>query len=481
MAGIVSYGAYIPWHRMERQKCVSAWGGFGMPGEKAVAYFDEDSVTMAVEAARDCLGDLDSHAIDGLYFATTTSPYKEKQCAAIMAIALDMRRDIKTIDVNTSLRAGASAFGMAMDTIQAGSANSVMVTAADSRLAAPAGMTEQGLGDGAGAILLGSENVIAEIQGSYSITDELVGTWRADDDRYIRTWEDRMIMDEGYSKVIKEALTGIMKKYNLEPKDFAKVVFDSPVDGRRHGKAAASAGFDPAQIQDPFTLFLNVGITGCAQPLMMLALALEQAKPGEKILFAGSGDGVDAFILQVTDAIEKLPSRRGVSGYLASKKMMDNYNPFLTWKGIVPQEEARRPAKTPARLSAMWRENRQQIGLWGIKCKQCGTIQYDDGAAATTPIRVCAKCGAQDNFDDYNFANKKATVFSFTHDNLAPVADPPASVVIIDFDGGGRALFDLTDRDPAELEVGTKVEMTFRRMQINRGLSVYHWKARPLR
>ncbi|MBT4513329.1 MAG: hydroxymethylglutaryl-CoA synthase family protein, partial [Chloroflexi bacterium] len=154
MVGITAYGAYIPWHRMERQKCVGAWGGFGMPGEKAVAYFDEDSVTMAVEAARDCLGDSDSRAIDGLYFATTTSPYKEKQCAAIMAIALDMRRDIRTVDMNTSLRAGASAFGMAFDAIQAGSANSVMVTAADTRLAAPAGMTEQGIGDGAGAILL---------------------------------------------------------------------------------------------------------------------------------------------------------------------------------------------------------------------------------------------------------------------------------------------------------------------------------------
>ncbi len=481
MAGIIAYGAYIPWHRMERQKCVDAWGGFGIPGEKAVAYFDEDSVTMAVEAARDCLGDLDSRAIDALYFATTTSPYKEKQCSAIMSIALDMRRDVRTVDINTSLRAGASAFGMAVDAIDAGTAGSVMVAAADTRTAAPAGMTEQGLGDAAGAVLLGKENVIAEIQGSYFISDELVGAWRAADDHFLRTWEDRMIMDEGYSKIIPEALTGIMKKYGLEPKDFAKVVFDSPVDGRRHGKAAVAAGFDPAQVQDPFTLFLNVGITGCAQPLMMLASALETAKPGDRILFAGSGDGVEAFILQVTDAIEKLPVRRGITGHLASKKMMEGYNAYMTWRAIVPQEEARRPTKTPARLSAMWRENKQQIGLWGIKCRKCGTVQYDDGAAATTPIRICANCGAQDDFDDYNFSRKKATVFSYTHDNLAPVSDPPASVVLIDFEGGGRAFFDLTDRDPAELQVGSEVEMTFRRMQVNRGLSVYHWKARPVR
>ncbi len=481
MIGITAYGAYIPWHRMERQLCVKAWGGFAMPGEKAVAFFDEDSVTMGVAAALDCMGDVDPQTIDGLYFSTTTPPYKEKQSAAIMAIALGLRRDVRTADFGTSLRAGTIAFGAAHDALKAGTAKSILVTAADMRLAAPGGITEQGLGDGAAAFLLGTENVIAEIQGSYSITDELAGTWRAADDTFIRSWEDRMVLDEGYSVIIPEALTGIMKKYGLSPKDFTKVVFDSPVDGRRHGKAAAAAGFDASQVQEPFTLFLKVGLTGCASAPMMLVSALESAKPGDRILYAGSGDGVDAFILRVTDAITKLSPRRGIKGHLASKKMMDSYNAYLVWRGIVPQEEARRPPKTPARLSAIWRERRQQLGLWGIKCRKCGTVQYDNGAAATTPIRICAVCGAKDDFEDYNFSRRKAKIFSYTHDNLAPVADPPASVVLVDFEGGGRAFFDLTDRDPAEIAVGTEVEMTFRRMQVNRGLSIYHWKARPVR
>ena len=87
MIGITSYGAYIPWHRIDRQLFQQAWGGFAMPGERSVAYCDEDSVTMAVEAAMDCLSDLDSRAVDGLIFATTTSPYKEKLCSASMALA----------------------------------------------------------------------------------------------------------------------------------------------------------------------------------------------------------------------------------------------------------------------------------------------------------------------------------------------------------------------------------------------------------
>jgi uncharacterized OB-fold protein len=100
---------------------------------------------------------------------------------------------------------------------------------------------------------------------------------------------------------------------------------------------------------------------------------------------------------------------------------------------------------------------------------------------STTPIRVCAVCQAQDDFDDYNFSGKKGTIFSYTQDNLAPVADPPATVVMIDFEGGGRSFFDLTDRDPAEVKVGLGVEMTFRKMHFDRGLSNYFWKARPAR
>ncbi|RLC95205.1 MAG: 3-hydroxy-3-methylglutaryl CoA synthase [Chloroflexi bacterium] len=481
MVGITSYGAYIPWHRMKREDCVKAWGGFAMPGERAVAYYDEDSVTMAVEAAMDCLTDLDSLQIDGLFFATTSSSYKEKQCAAVMAWPLNLRRDIRTADVNTSLRSGTTALALAADAVRSGTANSILVAAADCRVGAPAGMLEQQVGDGAAALLVGKENVIAEILDYYSIADELTGVWRSYDDTFLRSWEDRMVLDEGYSKIVPEVMNGLLKKCGLSPKDIAKVVFDPPGDPRRHGRAAASAGFDPAQVQDPFALFLNVGLTGCAMAPMMLVAALEEAKPGDKILFVGSGDGADAFLIQVTEAITKLGERRGIKKNVASKRVMSNYNDYLRWREIVPLEAARRPEKQHIRLSANWRERKQLLGLWGIKCRQCGTPQYDNGAATTGPIRVCASCHAQDDFDDYCFARRKATIFSYTQDNLAPVIDPPASVVLVEFEGGGRAFFDLTDRDPAMVQIGMPVEMTFRKLQHDRGLTNYFWKARPIR
>ena len=294
MTGITSYGAYIPWHRIDRQLFLQAWGGFAMPGERAVAYYDEDSVTMAVEAALDCLRDVDAQSVDGLLYASTTSPYKEKLCSATMALALSLRRDIRTADVGSSLRSGTTALGFALDAIASGRSDSMLVTASDVRLSPPSGMTEQALGDAAGALLLGKDNVIAEVLDWYSVSDELAASWRGEADTFIRSWEDRMTMDESYSKVMPEAISGVMKKTGLASKDVARVVFDPPGDVRRHGRVAGELGFEPGQLLDPGGIFMTVGLLGSAMSFVMLVAALEQAKPGDKILFAAYGNGADA-------------------------------------------------------------------------------------------------------------------------------------------------------------------------------------------
>lgn len=452
-----------------------------MPGEKATAYYDEDSITMAVGAAIDCLRDTDNHTVDGLYFATTTSPYKEKQCSSIMAMPLDLRRDIKAVDITNSLRSGTIAIDMALDAIKASTAKSILVTASDARMAAPSSRMEAVLGDGAGAILLGSENVIAEIQESYSISDELAATWRGSDDTFVRSWEERMVLDEGYAKIMPEVIAGLMSKCSMSPSDFTRVVLDPPVDVRRHAKVAGQIGFDPGQLLDPSGLFMMAGHLGSAMSLTMLVAALESAKPGDKILWASYGNGADAFVLEVTDAIGKLGERRGLKSHIESKHVIDNYVTYLRWRELVPQDEADRPERAHISVAANTRSRRQILGLWGVKCRQCGTPQYDGGTIGSVPIRVCAVCQARDDFEDYGFADRKATIFSFTHDNLAPSPDKPSSVAVVDFEGGGRFLFDLTDSDPAEVNVGMEVEMTFRKIWSDRGISNYHWKARPIR
>ena len=119
----------------------------------------------------------------------------------------------------------------------------------------------------------------------------------------------------------------------------------------------------------------------------------------------------------------------------------------------------------------------QKLADAGVKINCFGSAI----ANSSTPIRICAACQAQDNFEDHRLAREKGKVFSFTHDNLAPSIDPPSSVVLIDFEGGGRAFFDLTDRDPEAVGIGTEVEMTFRKVHFDRGIATYFWKARPIR
>ena len=109
MAGITSYGAYIPYYRLNRKLIGEAWGTGGGPGEKAVARFDEDSLTMAVDASRDCIRGNNRDKIGGLFLATTTPPYKEKLSATMAAAAMDLPRELRVADFTDSLRAGAMA------------------------------------------------------------------------------------------------------------------------------------------------------------------------------------------------------------------------------------------------------------------------------------------------------------------------------------------------------------------------------------
>ena len=109
---IKSYGVHIPRYRLGRETT-----GEGGSTERAIANFDEDSVTMAVAAGLDCLQGRDRQAIDALFFASSTVPYAEKQGAAIISAALDLRRDIFAADVTDVLRAGTTALRSALDAV----------------------------------------------------------------------------------------------------------------------------------------------------------------------------------------------------------------------------------------------------------------------------------------------------------------------------------------------------------------------------
>jgi len=468
--GIVSYGAYIPMYRLSHSMLSQVWGGGAKGGEKAVANWDEDSLTMAIEAIIDCSKGMDPKTIDGLYFATTTPAYREKQSASIIAKVMDLRRDIMAADITDSLRGGTIALRAALHAIDAGVAKNFMIAAADSRLPAPDSEFEPLLGDGSAALLLGNSNVAVEIEGSCSLNSEFMDIWKREKDAYIQTWEDRFVIEHGYLAHLKEIITELFKKYNMAPKDFNKAVFYA-YDARRHVELAKKLGFSPEQVQDP--LISTVGNTGAASTLMMLVAALEDSKPGDKILLANYGDGADAYILKVTDQIEKVRDRKGIKKNLASKMMLPNYGKYLHFRDMMKWQVGREPSKY-ASLTSSWRDRNWVLSGKGNRCKHCSGITFP-------PQRVCSWCQTKDEYEEVKLTDKKGILFTFSLDNLAVSIDPPTAIAIVDIEGGGRLSTILTDRDPDSLVPEMPVEFTFRRIHEGQGINNYFWKCRPVR
>jgi len=475
MAGITSYGAYIPFYRLSREEIGRAWGKKGGAGEKAVIGGDEDTITMGVEACSNCLKGMDSEEVDALYFATTTPPYVQKQSASIISAVLNLRKEISTIDFGHSLRGGTSALKAALDGVVGRSARSIIVVASDNPLAHPDSLNELAYGDGAGALAIGDKDVAVSVEGWYSITSEFLDIWRLPTDRHSQEWEDRFIRDEGYLRLLPEAVGGLLKKYNLKPGDFNKVVYNG-IDARSHRNVAKKMGFDyKSQVQDP--LYNTVGNTGAASAMMILISALEDAKPGERILLANYGDGVDAFILEVTEGIEKLREKRGIRANLGSKMMLSSYGKYLHFRNLMEWETDRRPAPRTS-LPHYFRESKQLFGLIGQRCKSCGHEQFPRQ-------RICMWCQSRmekpGEYEDIPLADQKGVLFTFSMDERAPVVDLPNILCVVDLEGGARYYGLMTDRDPGKIEIGQEMEFTFRKINDAQGVHNYFWKVRPVR
>jgi hydroxymethylglutaryl-CoA synthase len=482
MIGITSYGAYVPRYRMPRMNVFMTMGWFNpvimsvAQGEKAVANYDEDSITMAVSAALDCIKDLDREEVDALYLASTTFPYRERENASIVSAALDLRSNIRSADFGDSLKAGTTTLLAALDAVKGGSVKQALVTSADCRLGKMGSMQEMFFGDGAAAFMIGSDNVIAEFKGAYSFSRDFVDHYRSSDAKFDRTWEERWIRDEGYSRFIPESISGVLKEAGLRIEDFAKVIYPCHFN-RVHGTIGKKLGVAPEKIQP--NLYGEVGDTGAAHPLLMLTAALEESSPGDKLLVASYGSGSDAMVFEVTDKIKKLKERKGLKGNLAKREELASYEKYCVFRDLTPVEMGiRGETESPTAFTTLYRNRRAVLGLVGHKCKQCGTPHFP-------PQRICPNpdCGSVDQFEDYRFSDKPGHIFTYTGDMLAFSFDPPAVYGIVDFEGGGRTWLDFTDCKLEEIKVGQSIEMTFRRKYMDkaRGVHGYFWKVVPVK
>ncbi len=482
MFGICSYGGYVPRYRLNRGLIYAGIGWMNAGnialarGEKAVANFDEDSITMAVAAGIDALTGVDRSKVGGVYFASTTMPYKERLNAGIISGALGLDETVRGADFGGALKAGTTALLSALESVETKRVNNLLVTSADCRLGKPASAQEFIFGDAAAAFVVGGEGVIAEFKDSYSVTIDFADHFRGMNGKFDRQWEDRWIRDLGFDQFVPAAVNGLLKKTGLAMTDFAKVIYPCHYSAAR-GSLNKKLKITPQQEQS--FLQNEIGESGTPHSLVMLAAALEDAKPGDKIMVVSYGSGCDALFFQATDNILNKKGAKGISGSLANKAVLDNYTKMLVWRDILPADFGLRMEEDQwTRWSALYRARKFVLGLWGVKCKECGTPQIP-------PQRICVNpaCGAVGKMEPLRFSDKTGRIASYTGDNLAASYDPPSIYGQIEFDGGGKFMFDITDCNLEDLSTDMAVTMSFRRKYYDakRDISGYFWKAVPVK
>jgi len=480
MIGITSYGAYIPRLRLDRMAIFQAMGWFApaimmvTQGERSMCNWDEDAITMAVAASRDCLRGQDKSKLDALYLASTTLPFADRQNAGIVSAALNLRDDMIAADYSASQKIATTALISAFESIKSGDRKNIMVTASDSRETKTANFYEMWFGDGAASLTVGDTDVIAEYRGSYSISCDFVDHYRGSYKKYDYVWEERWTRDAGYGQIIPQVVSGLFDKLGITMNDVDKFVYPCFFK-RDHRNIARRLGAGPEKLVD--NMHEVCGETGAAHSFMMFISALEEAKPGDRILMCGFGQGANALYFEVTENITKLTAGDGVTGSLANKKSTDNYLKWLKFRDLIKTEMGiRAESPTQTATSVLWRKNKMILGLVGGKCRECDTPQFPKAEICVNP-----ECGAVHSQDDYEFADVAARVKTFTGDLLSVSVDPPAIYGMVQFEGGGRIIADFTDCELDDIKVGLPMQMAFKRKGVDkeRGFVNYFWKAVP--
>lgn len=478
--GIHAFGAYIPPLRVSREEiaAANAWvqPGFrsGARSERSTAGWDEDVITMAVDAARDCLLEVDRTQVTGIYLGTTTAPFADRLNSGVIASALDMSDSVVAQDTTGSQRAGTTAMLAAIASAANGPGLS-LCAAAERRSAPAATSQEQVTGHGAAAVLVGRGPGLARLLASASLTVDFVDHFRADGQEFDYHWEERWIREEGYGKLIPRLVRRVLEKAGITAKDVTAFCLPCPMP--RVDKAVAKTlGITEQSVRD--SLAAGCGDTGAAHPLLMLVNALEEAKPGDRILTVGFGQGGDALLFEATAAISDYQRRGTGAKKWLTRRAACSYPRYLALNGLVKIDRGiRAEADKGTGLSAAFRHVDFLNGLVGGRCERCGTHQIPRA-------RICVNpgCGAVDSQAPHSYAESSARVVSATADRLTYTPDPPAHYGMVDFQEGGRLMIDFTNVKADGVAVGSPMRMVFRVKDHDRqrGYTRYFWKAAPV-
>jgi 3-hydroxy-3-methylglutaryl CoA synthase len=474
--GIKSYAAHIPRLRMDRASIAAAhaWSlpslkGLGK-GERSFCNWDEDSITMGVEATRACLASGSKQRVGSMMFVSTTPPFADMQNASIIVNACGLPSSAATLDAGGSLRAGVSMLIRALHTRADGDA---VIVAADDRRSKPGSIQEMQYGSAAVALQLGSGDAIARFLGSASSASSFTDHFRAQGEKYDYYWEERWVRDEGYLKIIPESVERLLKETGIRAESIDHFCMPAIISGAA-AAVAKRLKIKPEAVVDNLTS--KCGDTGAAHALMMLSAALEKASPEQKILVVGFGSGCDAVLLETTGAIRGYKSRSSVSAALARGVTDKNYTKLLSFAGELDLDWGMRSeTDSKTALTQLYRAQDQVISFIGGRCGACGAIQFPQ-------LVACVNCGSIEPLTPHPLADEPAKVATFTADWLMYYPAPPLYVGLVQFDNGARVLMEMVDVDAAKFDVGSALRMVFRIKEKDgrRHFNRYFWKAAPI-
>jgi len=338
--GIVSYGAYIPRYRIKIEEIAKIWGDD--PGaiknglkvyEKSVPDIDEDTATMAVEAARNAVKrkNIDTTRIEAVYTGSESHPYAVKPTSTIIAEAISASPILTAADVEFACKAGTAAMQMCMGLVKSEMIDLGLAIGSDVAQGAPGDALEYTAAAGAVAYIIGRDELAAEIEETYSVTTDTPDFWRREGMPYPEHG-GRFTGEPGYFKHVTLAAMGLMEKMNTAPEDYDYAVFHQP-NGKFPLKVASILGFTTKQLK-PGYVVPYLGNTYSGSAMMGLAATLDVAKTGERIFVTsfGSGAGSDAFSITVCDCIEEIRNKAPTVQHLLANPSYLSYGMYAKHK-----------------------------------------------------------------------------------------------------------------------------------------------------
>ncbi len=345
--GIVSYGAYIPRLRIKTEETALVWGkdgatisrGLGIL-EKTVPSIDQDTATISVEAARSALKrcTISPADIGAIYIGSESHPYAVKPTGTIVGEAIAATPDLMVADFEFACKAGTAAIQVCTALVKSDMIKYGLAIGADTSQAAPGDALEFSASGGGAAFIIGKQNVIAEINHTYSYTTDTPDFWRREGRKYPEHG-GRFTGAPAYFKHISSCAQKLMEKAGGTPSDYQYAIFHQP-NGKFPVNVAKKLGFSKDQIKQGL-LCPYIGNTYSGAVPIGLASVLDVAKPGDRIFITsyGSGAGSDGFDITVTDEITKLARVNAptVSELVENKEYVDygtyaKYRDLLYWE-----------------------------------------------------------------------------------------------------------------------------------------------------